>query len=172
MKGLPSPESHAGTWSRSSSARIPEPSVMLPALTSESTALSVATFFISGPLCLLLSPFCNPPLFVMSPSLHNVLMADCPKATSLTSTLLPCTCSLRLRLSAPLPKPYFYLPSSAVPPSPQSRSPITPPELSFIPCHWIIYPCCVFLPRIILFFYLAVINYQIRNALCSGTPTG
>lgn len=46
---------------------------------------------------------------------------------------------------------------------------ITPPELSPTPYHWVTYPCCFFLPRIIFLLYLSVINYQIRNALCSGT---
>lgn len=188
LKGLPSPESHAGPWSGPFSTTRPGPSAMRSALALASDSAPICRISLSLRRCVvlptvpsacLLSPFCNQsithsatPLVCYVESLLSVLLADCPKAISLACTLLLCPWSLRHKLPVSLLKSRFYLghPSSLVPPSPWNGSLVTPPELSPTPCRWVTYPCHAFLPGITLLFYLAVINYLIRNTLCSGTP--
>lgn len=186
LKGLPSPESHAGSWSGPFSTTRPGPSIMRSALASDSAPVcrissSLRRYAVlpTVPSACLLSPFCNQsithsatPLVCYVESLLSVLLADCPKAISLLCTLLLCPWSLRHKLPVSLLKSHFYLghPSSLVPLSPGNGSLVTPPKLSPTPCRWVTYPCHAFLSGITLFFYLAVINYFIRSTLCSGTP--
>lgn len=142
MKGLPSPESHADTWSGPFSTTRPGPLVMSSALASDSAPVcrripsSLCRYAVlpTVPSACLLSPFCNQsithsatPLVCYVESLLSVLLADCPKAISLACMLLLCPWSSSHKLPVSLLKSHFYLghPSSPVPPSPWNGSLVT-----------------------------------------------